>query len=112
MELFTTFFAILIGFILRLAVPIVATCILIYFLRKLDARWQADAKLPPTPTQKIECWKINGGSLTQPEKVADPSMSCWQVYRQPNGYLQEECISCEVFINAPIPALKNEPRRI
>jgi hypothetical protein len=29
-----------------------------------------------------------------------------------NGYLAEECISCKVFIEAPVPALKIEPRRM
>jgi len=114
MEAMLSVLAILAGLFLRLAIPVVGTCILIYFLRRLDARWQAEAKLPSTPAQKVECWKIKGCSPTQPENcgAASSPLACWQVFRKPNGYLQEECISCDIFIQAPIPALKNEPRRI
>jgi hypothetical protein len=114
METFASFFAILTGFLLRLAIPIAGTGILIYFLRKLDAHWQAEAQLPSMPVQKAECWNIRGCPPAQREDcvaVSSPQ-PCWQVFRHPNGYLQEECISCEVFINAPIPALKTEPRRM
>ena len=114
METITSLLAILTGFLVRLAIPIAGTGILIYFLRKLDAHWQAEAQLPPTPGQKVECWKVKGCPSEQREAcVAFSSLlPCWQVYRKPNGYLQEECISCEVFIDSPIPALKTESRRM
>ncbi|HSL42635.1 MAG TPA: hypothetical protein VK897_04330, partial [Anaerolineales bacterium] len=106
--------AVLTGLLLRLAIPIAGTGILIYFLRKLDAHWQAEAVLPPVPVQKVDCWSIKGCSPAQRKncKAASSSMPCWQVFREPNGYLQESCISCKVFINAPIPALNTEPRRM
>ncbi len=112
METITSFLAILAGFLLRLAIPIAGTVILIYFLRKLDAHWQVEAQLPPKPAQKIECWKIKGCSPAQKRKcpAASSPLPCWQVFRQPNGYLQEECISCKIFIDAPIPTLQVEPR--
>jgi hypothetical protein len=102
------------GLLLRLAVPLLGTGILVYFLRKLDEQWQAEAELPRVRAAKIECWKIQGCSEGQKKscKAAASSLPCWQFYRQPNGYLQENCISCEVFINAPIPALNIEPRRM
>ena len=114
MEALTSFLAILTGLLLRLAIPIAGTGILIYFLRKLDAQWQAEAQLSPKPAQKAECWNISGCPPAQRENcvAASSQQPCWQVFRHPNGYLQEECISCEVFINAPIPALKTEPRRM
>jgi len=114
MDTLTSLLAILAGLLVRLAIPIAGTGILIYFLRKLDAHWQAEAKLPLAPAQKVECWNINGCSPEQRKICAAASspLPCWQVFRQPNGYLQEKCISCEVFINAPIPALKTEPRRM
>lgn len=114
METITSFLAILAGLLLRLAIPIAGTGILIYFFRKLDAHWQTEAEMPPVRAQKVECWKIKGCSEDQRKSCnAAPSpMPCWQVYRQPNGYLQEECISCDVFINAPSPALEIEPRRM
>jgi len=114
METLTSFLAILVGLLLRLAIPIAGTAILIYFLRKLDSHWQAEAQLLATPAPKIECWKVNGCSPEQQKNclAASSQLPCWQVFRQPNGYLQEKCISCEVFMHAPIPALKTEPRRM
>ena len=114
METLTSFFAILTGLLLRLMIPIVGTVILIYLLRKLDAHWQAEAELTPVTVEKVECWKIKGCSEKQRQNciASNAPLPCWQVHRHSNGYLQEKCISCEVFINAPAPALKIEPRRM
>ncbi|SRR6266498_3401678 len=114
METLISFFYILAGFILRLAVPIAGTVLLIFLLRKLDARWQAEAELQPTLANKPQCWKINGCPPDQIENcdAAASPLPCWQVYRLPNGYLHEECITCKVFIEAPVPMLKSEPRRM
>ena len=114
METFTSALTIIIGLLLRLAIPIVGTLILIYFLRKLDAHWQAEANLAPVGIEKVECWKVKGCSEEQRKQCtgATSPLPCWQVYRQPNGYLQEKCISCEVFSQSPTPALKIKPRRM
>lgn len=115
METLTSLLAIITGFLLRLAIPIAGTILLIYFLRKLDAHWQMEAAPTPVYIEKIECWKIKGCVEEQRKSCtgAASPLPCWQVYRQPNGYLQESCITCEVFTNAPLnPALKIEPRRI
>jgi hypothetical protein len=113
METIPSLLAILAGFLLRLAIPIAGTVILIYFLRKLDAHWQAEAQFPQ-PSVKVECWKIKGCSSEQLKNcsAASSPLPCWQFFRQSNGYLGETCISCEVFRNAPIPTLKPEPRRM
>jgi hypothetical protein len=105
--------AILAGLLLRLAIPIAVTAVFIYFLRKLDTRWQLDAQIPAA-VEKPECWKINGCTPEQRTNCVGASsfLPCWQVYRLPNGYLREECLSCEVFINAPAPLLAIEPRRM
>jgi hypothetical protein len=114
METFTALLALVIGLLMRLAIPIAGTAILIYLLRKLDAHWQAEAKLEPAPAQKAECWKIKGCSPKQQETcaAASSSLPCWQVYRRPNGYLQEDCISCKVFVDTPVPALQTDSRRM
>jgi hypothetical protein len=114
MDTFTSLLAILTGLLLRLAIPIAGTALLIHLLRKLDAHWQAQAELAPLPTEKVECWKIKGCLEEQRKNCigAASPLPCWQIYRRPNGYLQEKCISCEVFIDAPIPALKTESRRM
>lgn len=114
METVLSFFYILAGFILRLAIPILGTFVLVYFLRKLDARWQAEAERAPISANKPECWKIKGCSAEQVENcsAAKSPLPCWQVNRLPNGYLNEKCISCEVFTEAPVPTLHAEPRRL
>jgi hypothetical protein len=114
MEALVSFFYILLGFFLRLAIPILGTVLLIFFLREMDARWQAEAERQAAQIDKPQCWKING---CPPERVeecagAQSTLPCWQVYRLPNGYLNEACIHCEVFIEAPVPTLTIEPRRL
>ena len=105
MESITSLLAILTGLLVRLAIPIIVTAVLIYFLRKLDLRWQAEAQLP-VAVEKPKCWEIKGCTPEQMKNciAGKSSLPCWQVYRLPNGYLRDECISCEVFHQAPIPA--------
>src|SRR5919197_1452291 len=112
MEIITSLLAIIVGLLLRLALPILGTSLLIYFLRKLDTCWQTEAQLTPLSAQKIECWKVKDCSLEQQKNcpALTSSLPCWQLHRLPNGYLPEKCISCEVFINAPMPSLRIEPR--
>lgn len=114
MDTLTSLLAVIAGLFLRMALPILGTGILIYFLRKLDAHWQTEAQFPPLQMQKAECWKIKNCSPEQQKEcvAVSSALPCWQVYRLPNGYLREECISCEVFTNAPAPTLKIEPRRM
>jgi hypothetical protein len=114
METISVIFAFITGLFMRLAIPIAGTLILIYLLRRLDAYWQAEAEQAPVNLEKIECWKSKGCSEEQRKTctAASSPLPCWQVHRQSNGYLQEKCISCEVFRTAPIPALNIEPRRM
>ncbi len=114
MDALASSFYILLGFFLRLAIPIVGTLVLILFLRNLDARWQAEARRQAAQIDKPQCWKIKGCPPEQVEKCpgAQSTLPCWQVYRLPNGYLNEECMQCEVFVEAPVPTLTIEPRRL
>jgi len=114
MDTIVSIFAFLAGLFIRLAIPLMVTVVVIFFLRKLDARWQAEAQLQTVKVAKPECWKIKNCPPGQIKfcKASTSSLPCWQVYRQPNGYLREDCLTCEVFIDAPIPALTIEPRRI
>lgn len=108
MEPITTLFALTLALLARLALPIAITLVLVFFLRKLDARWQEEAQHVVPQIEKPECWKIKGCSAEQRKDC--PAFSspqpCWQVYRQPNGYLNEKCLICKVFIDAPIPHTK------
>jgi hypothetical protein len=109
MDTMTTFLAVSAGLLLRLALPIAATVVAIYFLRKLDTHWQAQAQTDlqalAAKVEKPECWKAKN---CQPvRRNACPAYAstkpCWQVFRASNGYLQEACLSCEVFHAAPLP---------
>jgi len=114
METMISLLALIAGLLVRLAIPIALTALLIFFLRKLDTRWQAEAQIPQPVTQTVECWKIKGCSAEQRKNCLayKSELPCWQAKRLPNGYLHEECLSCEIFTEAPMPALKTEPRRI
>jgi hypothetical protein len=97
MNWFNTFLTVLAGFALRLAIPILVTALSAHFLRKLDAQWQAEYKrqhqLPKVlqPEQRETCPL---SSISQP---------CWQALRQQDGRLKEACLSCGVFLGAPVP---------
>lgn len=99
--------AILAGFVVRLLLPITVTVLIVYLLSKLDERWQAEAERQASfPAVTVECWKIKN---CPPEQYKEcPAYSshqpCWQVHRLHNGYLREECLTCIVFRDAPIPA--------
>jgi hypothetical protein len=114
MENMISILYILAGLLLRLAIPILGTLLIVSILRKVDARWQAEAKLQGGHVEKPECWRIKGCSLEKMQTCAacNSSLPCWQVHRLPNGYLDEECLSCPVFRDAPIPTLKIEPRSL
>ena len=112
METITALLALCTGLLVRLAIPIAITLVLVCFLRKLDARWQAEAQLQPMPLQKPECWKIKDCPLEQQKNciARTSSLPCWQVFRTPNGYLREECLTCKVFHDAPVPSIEDETK--
>lgn len=114
MDTIVTFFYMLAGVLLRLAIPIAATILVVFILRKLDKRWQAEAKFQPVRVEKPACWKIKGCTPEQMKNcsaVKSP-LPCWQVNRSTNGYLNEECLSCSVFIETPLPSLSIETRSL
>ena len=114
METLVSFLYIIVGLFVRLAIPILGTLLLVFFLRRLDARWQAEAQLQQQVMEKSECWKIKGLSPQQAEtsEISPSELPCWQLNRLPNGYLRDECLSCQVFTEAPVPILKPESRRL
>lgn len=112
MDTIISLLAILSGVVLRLAIPLVITAAIIYFLRKLDTRWQKEGQMPVL-VDKPKCWETNNCPSDQVKNCigAQSPFPCWQARRLPNGYLREECITCKVFLNAPIPH-NVQPRRI
>ena len=114
MEMIMTVLTFLLGLLFRLAVPVAVTIGLVDILRKLDARWQKEAQVEYSPVKKPECWRIKDCCAAQRQTCPafTASLPCWQVFRFPNGYLREECISCKVFLDAPIPKVNIAPRRV
>ena len=114
METILTLLTLTAGLLVRLAIPILITSLLILLLHRLDAHWQQEAPARLLVVQKPECWKTKGCSPEQAANCigAKSSLPCWQAFRLPNGYLQENCLSCKVFTEAPVPAFKIEPRRM
>ncbi len=102
----TAALAVITGFAVRLALPILVTGLVIFVLRRLDSQWQSEARYPALNVQKPECWKTRGCSPAQ-QKVCPAfksSLPCWQVFRSSNRYLRDQCLGCDVLIKAPLPA--------
>ncbi len=111
MEPLTSFLVVLTGIVLRLVLPLTLTALVVFALRKLDARWQAEAELEKKLLIKDEtpCWKEQDLSMDKIRQMSTVSgKPCWQTKRLPNGYLREECLDCEVFLSAPIPQPKHK----
>ena len=107
MEIMTAVLAVVAGIALRLAIPIAITAIAIFFLRRLDNRWQAEAEeqlLLPV-VEKVKCWEIHGCTAEMRATCAGykSEQPCWQAFREENGHLQERCLGCDIFQKAPIP---------
>jgi len=110
METTSSALSVLIVIFLRFVVPILFTVLIVFFLRRLDARWQEEARFQMTNSPKLipenPCWEVNNCS---PEKkyqckaFINPDVPCWQQYRSTNGLLRESCLSCSVYRNAPAP---------
>ena len=97
--------AILIGLTVRLALPILVTVIAVYLLRKLDAHWQKQAEEEMNrPAEEPKVWDLKNCPIEKrsDHPVATSSLPCWQTHRLPNGYLNDDCLSCEVFHDAPV----------
>ena len=107
MEWINSILAIMFGLLLRLAIPIFITALAITLLRVVDKRWQEEAQQMPLPVQvdKPSCWDVKNCAPEQMRECPSPKSAepCWQVHRQANGYLREECLTCVVFRQAPIP---------
>lgn len=104
-----TIFALILGLVVRLGLPLLVTLLVVLGLRRLDGRWQKEAELERGLLVRDEerCWKEQGLSMDESKvRAAESGKPCWQIHRLSNGYLREACLDCEVFINAPAPVLK------
>ena len=109
METLHPVLVILIGMVLRLAVPVALTALIVYTLGKLDERWQAEARdeKKAMAMDQMPCLKNEELSLDQIKtRMAMSDQPCWQAQRLQSGYLNEACLDCEIFLSAPAAAAR------
>jgi hypothetical protein len=105
MEEATVWLSFVAGLVLRLGIPLGLTFLATWGLRKLDQRWQQEARELvevghiPAMTM-IRCWVLNNCPLEKREKCPaymNDGVPCWQVFRKPEGQLADGCLDCHVF---------------
>ena len=101
-------------FLLRIGVPLVGTLVVAYFLRRLDARWQAEAWAEWEASHSQEeviaeakilqpnesCWSLKGCDEADHANCAAPKQTdipCWLARRRSEGKLPAECYNCAQF---------------
>ncbi|RME89023.1 MAG: hypothetical protein D6770_05565 [Anaerolineae bacterium] len=109
MEWLEALAAIVFGLAIRLALPIGLTALAVYLLQRLDEQWQEEARdlAARNEVSRPECWAIKGCPPERAEQcpVRESGQPCWQVFRAMNdGYLKDDCLTCDVFLQAPLPA--------
>lgn len=98
--------AILIGLVVRVALPVAITILVVSYLHKLDERWQLEAENEEPQPDPEQSWGLLDCPIEQ-GKISPAIASifpCWQMKRLSNGSLNDNCLTCEVFRNASIPA--------
>lgn len=99
--------ALISGVILRFGIPVAITALIVWLLRMLDKRWQKDAEeegLVIIRAKNPGCWNLHNCPAEKRAKCKayqHPEMPCWQVFRDQNGRLREDCLNCDVFQAAP-----------
>lgn len=97
----------ILGLLLRIGIPILVTVGIFTLLRRLDQRWQAEARaVPVLNTAQKPCWEAK--QCSEEKKKACPAYAqaktpCWQVFRAKDGVLKEACLGCDVFRQARVP---------
>ncbi len=102
-------------FILRLGVPLAVTLGIGYLLRRLDARWEAEAiaerthQAAPAELEALKperpCWEIKG--CPEEKKAGCPACAfwdipCWVARLRATGRLPRECYDCALFTLSPV----------
>ena len=105
--------SVILGLFLRFGIPILLTALAIWFLRRLDERWrrEADHELVVELEESalfstLRCWVFNDCTPEQQERCPafiEAIRPCWQVHRNGDGSMKQECLDCGVFAHAPIP---------
>lgn len=104
-------------FVLRLGVPLAITLAVGYWLRRLDAKWQAeaqaqreaelsqqqaplDAEIKRPEVTKEPCWVIKAcpeAVYQQCPAYSQPHLPCWLARFRAGGMLPARCYRCTLF---------------
>lgn len=110
MDTLNSTITLVLGLLFRLAVPVCITAVIVWVLKKLDAHWQAESKqevsLLSSSVKNPGCWNVHNCSEEKRagcNAFAHPETPCWQVFRERNGQLQENCLGCHIFKEALVP---------
>ena len=76
-------------FVLRLGVPVAIVVIVGYVLHRLDAKWEAEARLKAASLADALAAVCPFSGQTDPV--------CWVARRQAEGHVAAECHSCRQF---------------
>jgi len=112
MEGFPIPLAVILVLLLRLGVPVLVTVLIVYGMRRLDARWQEQAARQEGTVligaSQTPCWEVRGCLPEQRIHCSGflhPETPCWQQFRTRDGRVRAQCQDCSVFRDAPAPAL-------
>lgn len=91
------------GLLVRLAIPLGATLFGVWFLRRLDIRWQTEALKRTAvmgganiPIAQLHCWDVHDcppERKTNCPAYLDANVACWETHCC-NGQMQEACQTC------------------
>lgn len=111
------YLAIVLFFVLRLAVPVALTGGIAWWLRRLDARWRSEAEAdsrtrlellaattpqlePAALAKKTPCWELRNCPQERRDACAayrTPALPCWLVRNTVEGVLPAGCATCSQF---------------
>jgi hypothetical protein len=114
---FTEIVAMTALFALRLGIPLAITFLIVWGLRRLDARWEADAsarraaaavangeviaaRLKSPMAAEKPCWSLRGCPESRKAgcpACADSNMPCWLARLRADGRLPGACYGCALF---------------
>jgi hypothetical protein len=100
-------------FFVRLGLPVVIFIVIGYLLRRLDSRWEEEAKAQPETIRRLQaaraqrpCWEEKGCSEEAMARCAaykHADIPCWLARLRAERRLPTECSNCARYTHKPAP---------